>query len=241
MMSKFTGILKNLGIVQVEGAEEQTDVTEEQTEKGKKTSATAKAPVADTDEPIADVKISKMSVVANPNEEQEMREKIHGLIVKMNREGYDFFELWDNVLEMEGGITPVNIRNAYKFLLKASAGQITPDVVEETCTFYTTKLQEMFGQDAAKKEKEKENLTQTMESEKTTLTQRVADLTQQIADLNIERSNAETELSQLSGKYTPQIQQINRKISLGKKYVDASVSEMETFLKTALPIIQNIQ
>ena len=126
---KQEGVLKD--------AETETAVEEVETQD---TTPTAK-PRASVSPRYTPTASNTVSVPASSDEKSKAREKLYNLVVKLNREGYDFFELWDYTLEMDGGATPANIRNAYKFLVKASGGAMTLDVVADACKYYATNVQ----------------------------------------------------------------------------------------------------
>lgn len=172
-----------------------------------------------------------VSVPASPDEKSKVREKLYNLVVKLNRDGYDFFELWDYTLEMDGGATPANIRNAYKFLVKASGGAMTLDVVTDACNYYATNVQAAMDKNIVAQENEKQRLINTMNSEHDTLTKQIEDYKAQIAQLIQDKAQAETELAQIDSKYNPDIQTIDRTVANGKVESAAFVAEMNNFLR----------
>jgi hypothetical protein len=172
------------------------------------------------------------------NEKTEIREKLYQAVVKLNKEGIDFFELWDNTLEMDGGANAANIRNAYKLLNKMSGGTLTPQVINDTCNYYTTNIQSIMDKSIGALEAEKQRLSDSMATEQENLTKQIADLKKQIADLIQVKATAETDLAQIDSKYSPEIQAIDRKVANGKTESAAFIGEMNNFLSTVQTAIQ---
>lgn len=175
---------------------------------------------------------------ATGNEKTEMREKLYQAVVKLNKEGIDFFELWDATLEMDGGANPANIRNAYKLLSKMSGGTLTPQVINDTCNYYTTNIQSIMDKSIGALEADKKRLSDSMANDQENLTKQIADLKQQIADLIQVKATAETDLAQIDSKYNPEIQAIERKVANGKTESASFIGEMNNFLASVQTAIK---
>lgn len=172
------------------------------------------------------------------NEKTEMREKLYNAVVKLNKDGIDFFELWDATLEMDGGMTTANIRNAYKLLSKMSGGTLTPQVIVDTCNYYTSNIQSLMDKSVGSMEADKKRLLDSMTTEQENLTNQISDLKKQIADLIQVKATAETDLAQIDSKYNPDIQAIDRKVANGKTESAAFIGEMNGFLAAVQTAIQ---
>jgi hypothetical protein len=172
------------------------------------------------------------------SDEDEMREQIHGMLQQMNKSGDDFLELWDGTLEMDGGVTASNLKNAYKLLAKRAGGTLTPAVVNDTCNYYSSQLQANLTKAVQGKEAERKKLLDALQTEKQQLTDEVATFAKQIQDLIQQKASAESDLAQVDSKYAPKIQQIERRIALGKKMFTSFIAEMQSVLKLFNTVIQ---
>jgi hypothetical protein len=201
----------------------------------KSTKAPADDFTFDTEPTVNTAEVHTMSTT----EEGEMREKLHGLLVKMSKPGtVDFIKVWDSVLEMEGGATPANIKNAYNLLNKMSAQPVTPDFIAQTCDEYTANLQNAIDANVQQLKDTKQKMITNMANEKESLTQKVADLNQQINDLNTQRAQAETDLANVGAKYSPDAQKIDRRVIIGQKMTAAVITEMKNFLSVFQSVIK---
>lgn len=187
-------------------------------------------PTAVKSAPRASVYPTDTVTPSSGNEKTEIREKLYNAVVKLNKDGIDFFELWDATLEMDGGMTTANIRNAYKLLSKMSGGTLTPQVITDTCNYYTTNIQSLMDKSIGALEADKKRLSDSMANDQETLTNQIASLKQQIADLIQVKATAETDLAQIDSKYNPEIQNIDRKVANGRVESAAFIGEMNGFL-----------
>ena len=178
------------------------------------------------------------TATSSPKANEEMVQKIYSLLEKINKEGIDFFEVWDATEQMDGGITPSNIKNAFIALRAASGGKLTKDYVLETAQYYKEQIQTVLDADVKQKKTEKQQLSQKLSSEKAELQKEVDDYTKQIQSLTKQKEVAEQTLSEIDDKYQPQIQKIDQRITSGMSAVQTVVSEIQSYVDTFTKVIK---
>lgn len=182
--------------------------------------------------------ISTPTTSASNDADKDMVEKIHALLQKLNKEGIDFFEVWDSSEQMDGGATPVNIKNAFTVLKAASGGKLTKDYVLETAQYYKEQIQSVLDGDIKQKKAKKQELVSQLSSEKSNLQQEVNDISKQIKDLTTKLNTAENSLNEIDDKYKPTIQKIDQKITSGQKAVQTVIGEIQTFVETFTKVVK---
>lgn len=178
------------------------------------------------------------TATSSPQANDEMIQKIYSLLQKLNKEGIDFFEVWDATEQMDGGITPANIKNAFIALRAASGGKLTKEYVLETAQWYKEQIQTVLDTDVKQKKTEKQQLSQKLSSEKAELQKEVDDYTKQIQSLTKQKEEAEQSLSEIDDKYKPQIQKIDQRITSGMSAVQSVASEIQSYVDTFTRVIK---
>jgi len=170
--------------------------------------------------------------------DDEMKQKIRNFLHKINKEGIDFMELWEGTEEMDGGITPSNIKNAFAALRIASGGKLTKDYVIETAQYYKEQIQLGLTTDVSKKKEEKLKLVNKQKEEKQTLQNSVDELAKQIEELTKQKETADNLLSKIDSKYKPTIQKIDEGITSGSSAVQYFTSEIQNYVDSFLKVIK---
>jgi len=173
-----------------------------------------------------------------PEADKDMKDKIYSLLSKINKEGTDFFEVWDATEQLDGGVNAANIRSAFTVLKAASGNKLTKAFVLETAQYYKSQLEAALQSDTKAKSAEKQQLSTQLSGEKSSLQQQVDDLTKQIADLTAKKEDAEGKLDKIDGKYAPSIQKIDQKIAAGKRAVQSVSQEIQSFIDIFTEVIK---
>ncbi len=160
---------------------------------------------------------------------KETKLKVYQLLENMNKQGVDFFEVWNAATEM-GGATATNIKAAYTSLRFADKS-LTKAKMLETGTFYMSSLQDVLKTETQKRldektkiEKEKEQIAGSLATEITSIEQQLTALQDKLAAKKQERDT-------INEKYEPRIADINHRISTGQQSVNSVVSEMQQVME----------
>ena len=170
--------------------------------------------------------------------DQEMVQKIYDVLGKINKDGIDFFEVWDAAEQMEGGTNATNIKNSFIAMKAASGNKLTKEYVIETGQYYKDQIKTILDSNTKSKSAEKEKATTQWQTEKSQLQTTVTDLAKQIDDLIAEKSQAESSLSKIDSKYKPAIQKIEDQINSGVRAVQSVTQEIQSFIDTFNNIIK---
>jgi hypothetical protein len=181
---------------------------------------------------------SSISSTPNQADVQKMTEKIYNFLESINKPGVDFLEFWNAVEAMEGGVVPANIKNAFVAIKMMSGNAVTKDVLLSTGNAYVSELTDAINQDIAGKTKTKKDLQKSLDLEKVSLESQIKSLRDQIQTLDNELKQKESALSQINGKYAPQMQEVDSSITCGSTALNLVINEIKNFIAL---IEQNIQ
>jgi hypothetical protein len=155
--------------------------------------------------------------------------KMFDYVASLNKEGIDFFELW-NALEEGGEITLPAVKSTFKILRVGSGNKLTVQNILDTGSYYKTELEKMVNQGLAQKENDKGNLLQERDSEKSRLEEEVTSLEQEIAKKQNELKEKRASLSQIDDKYAGQVQELEQKIHVGNDELAHVLGTMQGIL-----------
>jgi hypothetical protein len=156
---------------------------------------------------------------------KESKLKVYQLLESMNKQGIDFFEVWNASTEM-GGISPANIKAAFTSLRFADKS-LNKAKLLETGTYYMTNLQNVLKTETQKRLEEKSRMDKEKEQVAGNLASEITSLEQQIATLQEKLAAKKEERDTINEKYEPRIADINNRIQAGQQSVNSVLSEMQ--------------
>lgn len=160
---------------------------------------------------------------------KEMKLKVYQLLENMNKQGIDFFEVWNASTEM-GGATANNIRAAFTSLRFADKS-LTKAKLLETGTYYMTNLQNVLKTETQKRLDEKSRIDKEKEQTAGSLATEIASLEQQITSLQEKLASKKQERDTINEKYEPHIADINNRINAGQQSVNSVLNEMQQVME----------
>jgi len=160
---------------------------------------------------------------------KEMKLKVYQLLENMNKQGIDFFEVWNASTEM-GGTSATNIKAAFTSLRFADKS-LTKAKLLETGTYYMTNLQNVLKTETQKRLDEKSRIDKEKEQMAGSLATEIAALEQQITSLQEKLASKKQERDTINEKYEPKIADINNRISAGQQSVNGVLTEMQQVME----------
>jgi hypothetical protein len=161
--------------------------------------------------------------------QEEMINKIHGLLENMNKPGIDFFELW-NAAEAMGSINAQNVSNAYVALKIASGNTLNKEVILQSGQYYSDNLKTLLENDIKGKIAERDSLTSQKSLTKNTLGQEITDLNNKIAEMQKQLQEKNTRLANIEQEFDPKAKEIEQKIAIGQASVQTVTNEINQVL-----------
>lgn len=189
-------------------------------------SANAPAPQGKTPAPPpAEVKTGNTTWVSPDDSSKEMKLKVYQLLENMNKQGIDFFEVWNASTEM-GGSSAANVKAAFTSLRFADKS-LTKDKLLETGAYYMTNLQNVLKTETEKRLDEKARIDKEKEQVAGSLASEITSLEQQITALQEKLAAKKQERDTINEKYEPRIADINTRIHAGQQSVNSVLAEMQ--------------
>jgi len=156
---------------------------------------------------------------------KETKLKVYQLLENMNKQGIDFFEVWNAATEM-GGATATNIKAAYTSLRFADKS-LNKAKMLESGTYYMTNLQNVLKTETQKRLDEKSKIEKEKEQVAGNLAAEITSIEQQLTALQDKLAAKKQERDTINEKYEPTIADINHRISSGQQSVNSVVTEMQ--------------
>ncbi|SMD03301.1 hypothetical protein [Pedobacter africanus] len=163
---------------------------------------------------------------------KQMKVKVLEILEQMNEPGIDFFEVWNAAAEM-GRVDASSIKAAFTSL-KYVDKTLDKTKLIRSAQHYSTGLKQVIDKETAQKQQQKQSIEQNLLTEKANLSDEIQSLEKKIAELQEKLAAKQKDLKEINGKYTPQLQDIDHKISIG----NTAVTEVINDIKNALGIIE---
>lgn len=161
---------------------------------------------------------------------KESKLKVYQLLENMNKQGIDFFEVWNAATEM-GGNSAANVKAAYTSLRFADKSLDKAKLLE-TGAYYMTNLQNVLKTETQKRLDEKSRIDKEKEQVAGSLATEITSLEQQITSLQEKLAAKKQERDTINDKYEPRIADINNRINAGQQSVNNVLSEMQQVMDT---------
>lgn len=178
--------------------------------------------------PATEQKNSPVTWPTSDDSNKETKLKVYQLLENMNKQGIDFFEIWNAATEM-GGATATNIKAAFTSLRFADKS-LNKAKMLETGTYYMTNLQEVLKTETQKRLDEKSKIEKEKEQVAGSLAAEITSIEQQLTALQDKLAAKKQERDTINEKYEPKIADINQRISAGQQSVNSVLTEMQQVL-----------
>lgn len=158
----------------------------------------------------------------------DMKRNVYALLESINRNGVDFFEVWNAAKEM-GGANSANIRSAYTSLRFADK-TLSKESLTRSGREYVQALQRVIETESAKRLQEKNSLEKQREETRKRLDQDISRIEEEINALQRKLVGLQAERQGIDADFDPRIRIIESKIRSGRQAVDEVLADMQAVI-----------
>jgi septal ring factor EnvC (AmiA/AmiB activator) len=158
----------------------------------------------------------------------DMKRNVYALLESINRNGVDFFEVWNAAKEM-GGANSANIRSAYTSLRFADK-TLSKESLIRSGRDYVQALQRVIETESAKRLQEKNSLEKQREETRKRLDQEINRIEEEINALQRKLAGLQVERQGIDADFDPRIGMIESKIRSGRRAVDEVLADMQAVI-----------
>jgi ABC-type phosphate transport system auxiliary subunit len=143
----------------------------------------------------------------------------------LNQDGYDFFELYKSVMAV-GAENPQSYQMAFA-MGKSIKGDLSKNNLLEKSQYYVQEIEKVHAKYAEIGNSKKNDLASQLNAERSNLTAEIKNLEAQLTAINAQLSKNKTALSEIDGKFSAPLSEMDEKINANNKAKDTILASIQ--------------